>query len=56
MRALLASPTAPELRVEVLPAGSDWRVIGWPYANRAQADRARALLARRGMQVEVIEF
>ena len=56
MRALLASPAAPGLRVEVLPAGSDWRVIGWPYAERAQAERARALLAQRGLKVEVIEF
>jgi hypothetical protein len=39
-----------------MPAGSDWRVVSWPYADKASADKARALLAARGMQVEIIEF
>ena len=48
MRALLVTTD--------MPAGEDWRVVGWPYADRAQAEKARALLAARGMKVDVIDF
>jgi len=56
MRELLSSPDAPGLRVEALRAGDDWRVVGWPYTSREQAEKARALLAKRGMKVEVVDF
>ena len=59
MRALLvtpATPGTPPMRVEVMPVGEDWRVVGWPYADRALAEKARALLAARGMKVQVIDF
>lgn len=56
MRDLLRSPDNPKLRVEVLAVGQDWRVVGWPYAGRSQADQARELLAARGLRVEVVEF
>ena len=59
MRALLVTPATagtPPMQVEVLPAGEDWRVVGWPYADRALAEKARALLAARGMKVQVIDF
>jgi pyruvate/2-oxoglutarate dehydrogenase complex dihydrolipoamide acyltransferase (E2) component len=56
MRDLLRSPEQPRLRVEVLAVGSDWRVVGWPYADKAQAEAARELLNARGMKVEVVEF
>lgn len=56
MRELLSNASATPIQVEVLPAGDDWRVVGWPYADRALADKARALLASRGMRVQVIEF
>lgn len=56
MRALLVGPDNPGMRVEVMKAGEDWRVVGWPYVDRAQAERARAFLASRGMKVEVIDF
>ena len=59
MRALLVTPGipgTPPMRVEVMPAGEDWRVVGWPYADRALAEKARALLAARGMKVQVIDF
>ena len=49
MRDLLASQPGPPVRVEVLAVGDDWRVVGWPYLDRALADKARALLAARGM-------
>ena len=59
MRALLVTPGTPgtpPMRVEVMPSGEDWRVVGWPYADRALAEKARALLAARGMKVQVIDF
>lgn len=56
MRELLAKQPGPPVRVEVLAAGDDWRVVGWPYTDRALADKAQALLASRGMKVQVIDF
>ena len=56
MRALLVTPGTPQMHVDVMPAGEDWRVVGWPYTDRALAEKARALLATRGMKVQVIDF
>lgn len=56
MQALLASAGHATVHVELVPAGEDWRVVGWPFAQRAQADSARNLLAARGMRVTVIDF
>jgi len=42
--------------VDLVPAGEDWRVVGWPFAQRAQAEGARGMLATRGMRVTVIDF
>jgi hypothetical protein len=56
MRDLLHGPEHPRLRVEVMAVGDDWRVVSWPYADKATAAKARELLAARGMRVEVVEF
>ncbi|MCY7315632.1 MAG: hypothetical protein LH480_08435, partial [Rubrivivax sp.] len=56
MRALLPAASALPLTVEVLAVGDDWRVVGWPYAGRDAAERARALLATRGIRVRVVDF
>ena len=56
MRALLVPPGSRQMQVDLLPAGADWRVVSWPYPSRAQADKARAMLAARGMRVEIIDF
>ena len=56
MRALLVTPGTPQMHVDVMPAGEDWRVVGWPYTDRALAEKARAMLATRGMKVQVIDF
>ena len=45
-----------ELKLEVLPAGDDWRAVGWPLATRAEAERLRAALAARGLKAEVVQF
>ena len=44
------------VRVEMLPAGDDWRVVGWPFKHRADAERARAMLVARGLRVDLVEF
>lgn len=59
MAALLQAVRGPgvaPVTVEILAEGADWRVVGWPYAARPDADRARALLVARGMRVEVLAF
>ncbi|MDE2081580.1 MAG: hypothetical protein KGI90_09515 [Burkholderiales bacterium] len=54
MAALLGRAGA--VRTEILPVGDDWRVAGWPYAHPAEAERARLLLAARGLRVSVLAF
>jgi hypothetical protein len=44
------------LTVEVFAQGDDWRVVGWPFEQRGQADKARTLLVSRGLRVEVVAF
>ena len=56
MRALLLSTGVQDVHVEALAVGADWRVVGWPFASREAADRARALLVSRGLRVEVVDF
>lgn len=45
-----------ELKLEVMPAGDDWRAVGWPFATRAEAERLREALAARGLKAEVVQF
>ena len=54
--ALLKATGATAPRLELLPEGDDWRVVAMPFADREQAEKARALLAGRGMRVEVLGF
>lgn len=53
---LLREQGSPSLKVELLPEGDDWRVVGWPFTRRADAERARALLLARGLKVQVVDF
>jgi hypothetical protein len=54
--ALLREHGRQDLKVEMLPSGDDWRVVGWPFRHRADAERARAMLLARGLKVEVVDF
>jgi hypothetical protein len=56
MLSLLRAADAGPVRVDVLPEGDDWRVVGYPFPQRAEADKARALLVSRGLRVEVVGF
>ena len=56
MRALLALMVEGSARVQRVPVGDDWRVIGGPFVSRAAADKARAQLLARGVKTEVVEI
>ena len=56
MGGLLRKSGVDELRTEILPEGDDWRVVGWPFPRRSEAEKARELLVARGMRVRVIDF
>lgn len=51
---LKGAPRCP--RVDVMPAGDDWRAVCWPLLKRDEAQRLRDLLVERGQRVEMIEF
>jgi hypothetical protein len=56
IKSLLVSAGHSSVQVEVVPAGEDWRVVGWPFGQRAQAEKARTLLASRGIRLEIVDF
>ena len=41
---------------EILGSKNNWRAAWWPFAYQADAERARVMLAARGLKVEVVEF
>lgn len=56
LRAVLVTPQTPHMQVQVLPKGEDFRVLAWPYSQRAEAEKTRIRLAARGLKVEVVDF
>ncbi|MBT9504359.1 MAG: hypothetical protein IV092_24155 [Burkholderiaceae bacterium] len=57
LRAGAANAIAPAgTRIELIQARQAWQAVWWPFAKRDDAERARALLAVRGVQVELVEF
>lgn len=56
LRAVLLTPQAPHMQVQVLRTGEDFRVLAWPYSQRALAEQMRTRLAARGLKVEVVDF
>ncbi len=56
MQSLLKTVGAADMKVDLMAEGDDWRVVGWPFASRVDADKARALLVSRGMRVQVVDF
>ncbi|MFM7505500.1 MAG: hypothetical protein ACKO3M_02865 [Rubrivivax sp.] len=53
---LLVVPGSPVQKVEVVKIGDDFRVVAWPYPNRADAERAQAALLTRGHRLQLIDF
>ena len=41
---------------ELMLNQGQWRAAWWPFASLADAERARLMLAARGLKVEVVEF
>ena len=50
----IAHPTAIETGLQRTPEG--WRVTWWPFTHPRQAENARAALAARRVELEVVEF
>ena len=53
-RARLSSP-APE-HSELMQNQGQWRAAWWPFASQLDAERARSMLAARGLKAEVVAF
>lgn len=56
MARLLAPAAPPGVHVERLQVGEDWRVVGYPFNDKAEAERVAAVLLKRGLRTEVIDF
>ena len=41
---------------ELMQDQGRWRAAWWPFASLADAERARVLLAGKGIKAEVVEF
>ena len=41
---------------ELMRSQGEWRAAWWPFASLADAERARVLLAGRGLKADVVEF
>ena len=50
----IAHPTAIETGLQRTPEG--WRVTWWPFTHARQAENARAALAARRVELEMVEF
>lgn len=47
-------PGAP--RTDLMQVDTGWRAVVWPFATESEADKARRLLAERGIRTEVLKF
>ncbi len=43
-------------RTELMQVGEGWRAVVWPFATERDADKARHLLAERGIRTELLKF
>ena len=51
-----AGVAAGDSQAELLQAGDSWRAILFPFADAQRAERARQVLAGKGLAVEMVEF
>lgn len=51
-----AGLAAGDSQAELLQAGDSWRAILFPFADAQRAERARQVLAGKGLAVEMVEF
>lgn len=50
----IAHPTAIETGLQQTPDG--WRITWWPFTHPRQAENARAAMAARRIELELVEF
>jgi hypothetical protein len=43
-------------RAELMQVGTGWRAVVWPFATESEADKARSILAERGIRTELLKF
>ncbi len=43
-------------RAELMQVGAGWRAVVWPFATESEADKARRMLAERGIRTELLKF
>lgn len=43
-------------RTDLMQVGAGWRAVVWPFATEPEADKARRLLAERGIRTELLKF
>lgn len=55
-RAIARLPPPTPDHGELMVNQGEWRAAWWPFASLADAERARVMLAGRGLQAEVVEF
>jgi hypothetical protein len=51
-----AGAAAGDSQADLLQAGDSWRAILFPFADARRAERARQVLAGKGLAVEMVEF
>jgi hypothetical protein len=55
-KATLYMPPPVPHTAELMRSGKEWRAVWWPFTTLADAERARIMLASKGLKVEVIEL
>lgn len=43
-------------RTDLMQVDTGWRAVVWPFATESEADKARRLLAERGIRTELLKF
>ncbi len=57
VRSLMAQThTEPATRLELMPAGRQWRVVWWPHATQALAEERLHDVRARGVRAEIVRF
>lgn len=56
MRRLLQKAGVDGVQVERLQVGADWRIVGYPFRSRDDAERSALALVKGGLRTEVVDF